>query len=81
MKKIKRILALIGVIILVGLYLSTLVCAFSGSEDFMNMFMTSVYATVVIPVLIWAYGFVYQLLKKHFHSDGSDKTNTDEPKK
>jgi dolichyl-phosphate-mannose--protein O-mannosyl transferase len=75
MKKIKQILALIGVVILIGLYLSTLVCALSGSENFMDMFMASVYATVVIPVLIWAYSFVYKLLKKHYGSDSdSDKS-------
>ena len=31
MKKVKQILALIGVIILIGLYAATIVCALSGS--------------------------------------------------
>ena len=51
-------------IILVGLYVSTIVCAVSASENFMNMLMTSIYASVIIPVLIWAYSFIYKLIKK-----------------
>ena len=65
MKKVKQILAIIGVIILAGLYISTIVCAVSASENFMNMLMTSIYASVIIPVLIWAYSFIYKLIKKN----------------
>lgn len=64
MKKVKQILALIGVIILIGLYAATIVCALSGSEDFMNLLMASIYASVIIPVLMWAYSFIYKLIKK-----------------
>ena len=64
MKKVKQILAIIGVIILVGLYVSTIECAVSASENFINMLMTSIYASVIIPVLIWAYSFIYKLIKK-----------------
>lgn len=69
MKKIKQILALIGAIILIGLYISTLVCALSSSDNFMNLMMASIYATVIIPVLLWAYSFIYKLLKKDSSSD------------
>ena len=64
MKKIKQILAIIGVIILAGLYISTIVCAVSASENFMNMLMTSIYASVIIPVLIWAIQFYLQTDQK-----------------
>lgn len=77
MKKIKQILAILGCILLVGLYVSTLIFALIGSEDTMNLFRASVYATVVVPVLIWAYSLIYRLLKNH--SDGSKK-DTDEEK-
>ena len=62
MKKVKRILALIGVVLLVLLYLSTLVFAALGKE-FMNWLMASIVTTIMLPVLIWAYGFIYRLLK------------------
>lgn len=70
MQKVKQALAFIGVIILIGLYAATLICALSSSENFMNMLMASVYATVVVPVLIWAYSFIYKLIKDH--SDKND---------
>lgn len=77
MKKIKQILAILGCILLVGLYVSTLVFALIGSEDTMNLFRASVYATVVVPVLIWAYSFIYRLLKNH---SGDIKKDSDEEK-
>ncbi len=72
MKKTKQILALIGVVILIGLYVSTLVCALSSSENFMNMLMVSIYATVIIPALIWAYTFIYRLVRKDSDDEKKD---------
>lgn len=62
MQKTKRILAMVGVILLVLLYLSTLIFAILG-KDFMNWLMAAVVSTVILPVLIWAYTFVYKLVK------------------
>ena len=62
MKKMKRILAAAGAILLLLLYASTLVCALSSSENFMNLLMVSIYATVIIPVLLWAYTLIYKLV-------------------
>ena len=73
MKKVKQILAIAGIIVLVGLYISTIICALSASDNFMNMLMTSIYASVIIPVLIWAYSFIYKLIKK----DSEEKNTTD----
>lgn len=73
MKKTKRILAMIGVILLIGLYLSTLFCALFAKENLMSLLMASIYATFVIPVLIWVYTFIYKLVKK----DGDDEKNED----
>ena len=64
MKKTGQILAIIGIIILVGMYVATLICAFSANENFMSMLMASIYASAVIPVLIWAFTFIYKLVKK-----------------
>jgi hypothetical protein len=62
MKQAKRVLALIGVVLLVLLYLSTLVFALLG-RDFFQWMVISVIATIVVPVLIWMYGFVYRIIK------------------
>lgn len=64
MKKGKQILAIIGIIFLVCLYLSTLICALTDHTGTMRLFKASIFATVVIPVLIWAYTFIYRLIHK-----------------
>ncbi len=73
MKKVKRFLALIGVIVLIGLYVTTLVLALIGNDQALNLLRASIYATVVLPVLLWAYSFIYKLLKEHY-SDRKDST-------
>ncbi len=65
MKKVKQILAIIGIILLVLLYLSTLICAIIDHTETMRLFQASVMATVIIPVLLWAYSFIYKLIKKN----------------
>lgn len=64
MKKIRQILAIIGIIILVGMYAATIICALSANENFMSMLFASIYASMVIPVLIWACTFILNLIKK-----------------
>mgnify|MGYP000204209498 CR=1 FL=1 len=72
MKKVKRILAAAGAILLLLLYASTLVCALSSSENFMNLLMVSI-ATVIIPVLLWAYTLIYKLVHKSSEEDAEQK--------
>ena len=73
MKKLKQITALIGVIALVGLYVSTLMLALIDSAEAINLLKVAVYATIVLPVLLWAYSFIYRLLKGKQNDDTSDK--------
>ena len=69
MKKVKQILALIGVILLVALYITTLILAITDNSGTMNMFFASVVATIIIPVLIWAYTLIYRLTRGNKDSD------------
>ena len=64
MKKVKRILALVGVILLVAMYGSTLVFAIIDNSDSMMMFKASIAATIIIPVILWSYTLVFKLVKK-----------------
>lgn len=57
MKKARQIIALIGVILLVLLYVSTLVLAIVDKSSSMKLFQTSVIATIIVPVLIWTVTF------------------------
>ena len=50
MKKIKQVLAILLILILIGLYVSTLVFAIIGSERAMVWLKISIYATIVLPL-------------------------------
>ena len=52
MSKTKRILALLGVILLAALYLSTLFFAIFDSPNTMWLFKASIAATILLPVLL-----------------------------
>lgn len=62
MNKTKRILAMIGVILLVALYLGTLVLAILG-KDFFPMFMAALATTIALPVILWLYTLMQQSRK------------------
>ena len=75
MKKVKRILAIIGIVLLVSLYVITIVLALTDDPNTMNAFRASVYCTFLVPVLIWAYTFIYKLLKNNYSDKPSDITS------
>ena len=62
-KRIRRIFAWIGIVVLVGLYVTTLILAFSGSPMAQALFRGSFAATVVFPVLLYAMQIIYRILK------------------
>lgn len=78
MKKVKRMLAIIGIILLVSLYVITLVLALTDDPNTMAVFRASLYCTFLIPVLIWAYTFIYKLLKNNYGNNPSDDKKAEE---
>lgn len=60
---------MIGVLFLVGLYLTTIIAAFTASPASSGLFAASIYATIVIPVLLWAYSLLYRILNKKNKED------------
>ena len=62
MKKGKRILAMIGVIILAGLYVATLISAILATPATDDFFKASLIATLIIPLLIYVYMLIYRLI-------------------
>ncbi|MCI5828014.1 MAG: hypothetical protein MR020_07315 [Lachnospiraceae bacterium] len=77
MKKVKQILAIIGIVLLVSLYVITLVLALTDDPNTMTVFRASLYCTFLIPVLIWAYTFIYKLLKNNYGSKLSKDITTE----
>lgn len=68
MKKSKRIMALIGAILLVLLYVSTLIFAFIDSVVSQKLLMAAIAATILLPVLL----YIYTLFSHTSHTDDSD---------
>lgn len=63
MKRTKRILAGIGTVLLIAMYLAALLCAIFDTGDGMFLFKASIICTVLVPILIWGYTVIYRLAK------------------
>lgn len=66
---LKRIFAILGVILLVCLYVSTLVLALIGSPFSRQCLMAAIYCTMIVPILIYAYN-------RFLHFRNKKKENT-----
>ncbi len=69
MNKLKRILALAGAVLLIGMYAATLVFALMDSPAASDLLKASIAATILIPVLLYAFILVTRLLKDHSGND------------
>ena len=69
--KIKRIFAIIAVVLLVALYGSTIVFAMSDNPNAVYMFKASIFCTVIIPIILYSYILVYRVFgqKESDHTD------------
>ncbi len=65
MKKGKQILALVGVIVLVLMYASTLVFALMDSPVSGDFFKASLACTIILPVLLYGFSLVHRLAQKN----------------
>lgn len=73
MEKLKRIFALIGAILLMALYGSTLIFALLDSPAASSLLSASIAATVLVPVLLYAYILIARILKDRSNdNNGSD---------
>ena len=68
MKKSKRIMALIGAILLILLSVSTLIFAFIDSVVSQKLLMAAIATTILLPVLL----YIYSLFSRTSHTDNSD---------
>jgi len=64
MKNMKQILAILGIVLILGLNVFVVFAAGTASEDGMGMFGGAVVAMVMVPVLLWIYMYIFKLIKK-----------------
>ena len=72
MKKMKRILAWIGIIVLLGLYLVTFILGVTGNESTKDLLLASIACTVIIPCLMFGMLLVAKALEDKRKKDETD---------
>ncbi len=76
MKKIKQILAIVCVVILAGMYVTTLILAIFDSSQTMFMFKGCIACTIFVPVIAYVYICLHKYAmgrskRKDYYSDQS----------
>lgn len=74
----KQVVALGGVVLLVLMYIATLVVAIVDNSDSGKWFMSCIFATVAVPLLIWIYTWMYgKLTGRHTIADAPQRMDTE----
>ena len=65
MKKVKQILAILGIVLILAINVLLVVSAFGATEDNTNIFNAAIVTVILVPVLLWVYLYVFKLIKKN----------------
>lgn len=77
----KRILAICGIVLLLSLYVLTFVSALMSTDYSQSLFMASIFATLVVPIMLYAYMLIYRVVKnKNTDDTDSSSNNSSFPK-
>ena len=60
MEKTKRVLAIIGIVFLLGSYITTLVASLMHSEFAKNLFVASLFCSLAVPLILYGYMLIYK---------------------
>lgn len=60
MKRVKRIAAIVGIVLIASMYLISLLSAFFATKYSNGLFLASVFSTIVIPIMIWWFITIYK---------------------
>lgn len=75
MKKLKRIFALAGAVILAGMYLIVLFLGLTASPAAKDMLMAAIACTVIIPCLLYGMILAANVLGNHSRPEEEDNEN------
>ncbi|MCR5396010.1 MAG: hypothetical protein K6E64_00935 [Lachnospiraceae bacterium] len=75
MKKAKQILAILGIVLLVGLYVMTFVFAIIDNPNTLRLLGASICATIIIPAGIWIIGIFIRLSSSSKEPDHNTEQN------
>lgn len=79
--KLRRILAAAGIILLLGLYVTTLICAVIRTPFTHQLLQASLYGTFVIPVVLYAFMIAIKMSGKNKRDDNETNDTGDETEK
>lgn len=65
MKRMRQILAIIGIVLLFSLYGLSLISAILAKPYAYGLFLASLYSTIAIPILIYGFMIVYKMVHKN----------------
>ena len=73
-KKIVRVFALLGAILLAGMYLVVLYLGLTANPNTQNVLMAAIGCTIVIPVLLYAMMLIARVLDNRQNPDEQSET-------
>jgi len=77
----KRVLALIGVVLLLAMYIVTFVLAMMNNPATDGLFKAAIFCTLTVPILLYGYQLIYKYLKNRNNNivpgDNADKNKDD----
>lgn len=69
MPKVKRIAAIIGIIVIISMYLVSIISAIFATKYSYGLFMASIFCTIVIPLMIYLFTMVYKIVHRKDETD------------
>ena len=63
-KKIRQIAAIIGIVLLVGMYVVAIIASLGKSENAHAIFKLAIYCTFVVPVIIYLLQLIYKIANR-----------------
>lgn len=82
MKKLKRILAILGIIVLLSLYVISFVAAIMSTEQAHTFFVASIVVTVALPIVLYGYILIHKFFTrdKFEYIDDSETSDNNQTK-
>ncbi len=65
MNKVKRIASLIGVLLILSLFILSLIAAIFAKESAKALFLSAIFSTLVIPIMIYGFIEVYKFVHRN----------------
>jgi amino acid transporter len=80
MNKVKRISAIVGIVLIASLYFISFLSAFLATEYSNGLFLASIFSTIVIPIMIWWFITIYKWVHRNDPPENPENSAPDKGK-